>query len=89
MSPASDSEIHKTMLKALQENYFPNKAVLFRPTDEEKPAIVPLAEFTEFQKSIDGKATTYVCQNYACKAPTTDIKEMLKSLRSSSDKGSD
>ncbi len=87
MSPASDSEIHKTMLKSLQKKYSPNKAVLFRPTDEEKPAIVALAEFTEFQKSIDGKATAYVCQNYACKAPTTDIKEMLKSLQNPADPG--
>ncbi len=77
------------MLKALQEKLFPNKVVILRPTDEEKPAIVALAEFTEFQKSINGKATAYVCQNYACKAPTTDIKEMLKSLQSLSEKGLD
>ena len=89
ISGDSDNEDTQAMLKALRKNYSPNKVVLFRPNDEEKPAIVALAEFTEFQKSIDGKATAYVCQNYACKAPTTDIKEMLKSLQSLSGKGSD
>ena len=89
ISGDSNKEDTQAMLKALHKNYSPNKVVLFRPTDEEKPAIVALAEFTEFQKSLDGKATAYVCQNYACKAPTTDIKEMLKSLQSLSEKGLD
>jgi len=87
ISGDSNKQDTQAMLKALQKNYSPNKVVLFRPTGEEKPAIVELAEFTEFQKSIDDKATAYVCQNYACKAPTTDIKEMLKSLQSLSEKG--
>ena len=87
ISGDSNKEDTQTMLKALHKNYSPNKVVLFRPADEEQPAIVALAEFTEFQKSIDGKATAYVCQNYACKAPTTDIKEMLESLQSVSSKG--
>ena len=89
ISGDSNKEDNQAMLKALQKNYSPNKVVLFRPTDEEKPAIVALAEFTEFQKSLNGKATAYVCQNYACKAPTTDIKEMLKSLQSLSEKDLD
>ena len=28
-----------------------------------------------------GKTTAYVCQSYACKAPTTDPDDMLTSLR--------
>ena len=59
-------------------------ADLFDVQDEITTAIVARLEP---EKSIDGKATAYVCQNYACKAPTTDIKEMLKSLQSLSRKG--
>jgi len=75
-----DSEDTEAMLRALQKNYFPNKVVVFRPDDSAKPAIVDIASYTEFQKSISGKATAYVCQNYACQAPTTLIQEMLKFL---------
>ncbi|MFQ5637969.1 MAG: thioredoxin domain-containing protein [bacterium] len=70
----------KAMHKALQQKFFPNKVTLFRPVDSEKPPIVGLAEFTEYQTAINGKATAYVCKNYACNAPTTDIDQMLKLL---------
>lgn len=80
----SNSEDTRAMLSALQRNYFPNKITLFRPTDIPKPAIVELAAFTEFQNSLNGKATAYVCKNYACNAPTTDIPQMLKLLKPAS-----
>ena len=31
---------------------------------------------------IEEKATAYVCTNYACDIPTTDIDEMLRLMRS-------
>lgn len=34
--------------------------------------------FLKNLKSLDGKTTYYVCQNYQCKAPTTDIGELQK-----------
>ena len=68
------------MLHALRSSFAPNKVVLFRPDGEAVPAITQLAEFTLNQKSLGGKATAYVCLNYACKAPTTDLKAMMKSL---------
>jgi uncharacterized protein YyaL (SSP411 family) len=71
----------KLMIRALRQNYSPHKVVLFRPSDSNSPDIVKLAGFTEFQTAIDGKATAYVCQNYACNAPTTDIEEMVKLLQ--------
>ncbi len=81
-----NSEDTEAMLRALQMNYFPNKVVVFRPDDSAKPAIVDIASYTEFQKGIRGKATAYVCQNYACQAPTTVIREMLKFLGASDKK---
>lgn len=69
------------MLNALRRNFIPNKVVLFRPADQEAPGITRIAEFTQNQSSIDGKATAYVCLNYSCKMPTTDIKKMLELLK--------
>ncbi|MFQ5650232.1 MAG: thioredoxin domain-containing protein [bacterium] len=71
----------QTMLSALHATYAPNKVVIFRPVQEAKPAISQLAPFTEFQRSIDGKATAYVCKNFACNAPTTQVEKMLHLLR--------
>jgi uncharacterized protein YyaL (SSP411 family) len=66
------------MLRAIRSQFVPNKVVILRPTEEEAPEIVHLATYTEPQLSIDGKATAYVCLDYQCKIPTTDIQEMLQ-----------
>ena len=75
----------KEMLNFLRKHFVPNKVVLLRPSDQEEPDIIRLAKFTEYQSSFDGKATAYVCLDYACKMPTTDTEEMLKLLNVSSE----
>jgi len=75
---AEDTE---AMLAALRTRFLPRKVVLFRPAGEAKPPIAELAPFVEAQKALGGAATAYVCRNYACRQPTTDNEEMLKSLQ--------
>ena len=75
----------KAMLKALRNRFVPNKVVLFRPSKMELPEISRLAEFTLYQKTVEDKATAYVCLNYSCKRPTTDVGEMLRLLTSGND----
>ncbi|HEV8713991.1 MAG TPA: hypothetical protein VGX03_14335, partial [Candidatus Binatia bacterium] len=58
----------------------PNKVVLLKPTEQKEPEITRLAQFTKYQSSRDGKATAYVCLNYNCKLPTTDVTKMLELL---------
>jgi uncharacterized protein YyaL (SSP411 family) len=36
--------------------------------------------FAKDQKSIGGKPTAYVCKNYVCQLPTTDIKKLSELL---------
>ncbi len=66
------------MLEALRHAFIPNKVVIFHPADEESPEITDIAGFVGDLKSIKGKATAYVCQNYACKLPTNDKEKMLE-----------
>jgi uncharacterized protein YyaL (SSP411 family) len=75
-----DSQDTKEMLRALRRPFVPNKVVLFRPDDQEDPPICEVAPFTKVQTSIKGAATAYVCRDFACKQPTTDIGAMLDSL---------
>ncbi len=77
-SAANDT---KEMLKALRSYYVPNKVVIFKPTEKENPDIVKYAGVTKNQKSIGNKATAYVCLNYSCKPPTTDINKMLELIK--------
>jgi hypothetical protein len=54
--------------------------LIFRPVDEESPEIDALTEFAKYHTSIDEKATAYVCVDYRCEFPTTDIGKMLELL---------
>ena len=68
------------MLKTLHGQFLPNKVVIFRALDQESPDIDFTVEFAKNYKSIDGKATAYVCIDYKCLLPTTDKSKMLELL---------
>jgi len=77
-SKAQDTE---DMLQSLHKQFVPNKVVLFRSTEEGEGSITQIAEYTKNHISQNGKATAYVCLNYECKLPTTDIEKMLELLK--------
>jgi hypothetical protein len=77
---ATEANDTKAMLKTLQNEFSPNKVVLFIPTDKDPSAIFQMAPFTSRMTSIQNKATAYVCQNFTCQQPTTDIDTMLRSI---------
>jgi uncharacterized protein YyaL (SSP411 family) len=80
VSGDTDSEDTKKVLTALQRDFSPNKVLLFRPEGDRADEIVQICPFLENQTPIDGKATVYVCQDYACQEPTTDIDKVIRSL---------
>ncbi len=71
------------MLRALRSEFAPNKVVLFRP-DGVAPKITQLAAFTEYQTPVGGRATAYVCRNYMCESPTTDVEAMRELIGAAS-----
>jgi len=76
-----DSKDTAEMLSQLRSRFLPNKVVLFKPSNQENPEISEIAEFTKPQSALGNKATAYVCLNYNCKLPTTDINKMLELLQ--------
>jgi uncharacterized protein YyaL (SSP411 family) len=75
------SDDSQKMIEALRKPFLPNKVTIFRPDDDEAAKkIIALADYTEYQKASKGSATAYVCQNFACNLPTTDIKKMIELL---------
>ncbi|MBZ0109014.1 MAG: thioredoxin domain-containing protein [Candidatus Scalindua rubra] len=74
----------KDMLRSLRKHFIPYKVVLLKRTDQETADITGIAEYTEYHSSFDGKATAYVCLDFACKMPVTNTEEMLKLLNVSS-----
>ena len=66
--------------RAVFARFVPNKVVIHRPAGA-RPAITKIAPYTEAQKPIRGKATAYVCTNYACRMPVTDAERVEALLK--------
>ncbi|MFT7297367.1 MAG: hypothetical protein ACI81S_001282 [Sphingobacteriales bacterium] len=62
----------------MREVYLPFKVTLLNDGGE----INKLAPFTKMQLAAGGSPTAYVCQNYACKQPTQDVKVFLEQINS-------
>jgi uncharacterized protein len=77
----AEAEDTRRMLHALHTQFLPNTVVVLRPTAETAPEIVQLAPYTEYHQPLDGRATAYVCRNYICSLPTTDVQVMLDMLQ--------
>ncbi|WP_292521691.1 thioredoxin domain-containing protein [Methanoculleus sp.] len=78
----TDGEDTTAMVRAIRSHYNPDVLVIFRPSEEESPEITEISRFTRDIVMIEEKATAYVCTNYACDIPTTDIDEMLRLMGS-------
>ena len=76
----SDARDTKEMLRSVQKPFLPNQAVIFKPTNIVSDDIQRIAPYIENYHAIDSKATAYVCSNYQCERPTTDINTMLSLL---------
>jgi len=75
------SEQTQEILRNIHRRFVPNKVIaLLNPNTEEKQEIEELIPLLAGKASIDGKTTIYVCQNYACQLPTTDIDDLDKLL---------
>ena len=72
----------KKMLHVIGSKFIPDKIVIFLPSGTDLSEIMSIAPFTRNQLTVDNKATAYVCVNYNCKLPTTDIDNMLSLLNS-------
>jgi hypothetical protein len=74
---APDAEDTLALREAMFKAFLPNKVVLLRGSSDESPIPSPLLEGRE---QIDGKATAYVCENYACKLPVTSVDALREQL---------
>lgn len=79
ISGEAGDEGTRAMLAALRRGFRPNQVVLLR-TSENAAALAKLAPYTETQTNLRGQATAYVCRDFACKAPTNSVEEMMASI---------
>jgi uncharacterized protein YyaL (SSP411 family) len=70
----------QSLIQRIQQLYLPDTVLLFHSSGPSRDVMERLAPYIRTQTSIDGKPTVYICENFACKAPITDVDEILAAL---------
>ncbi len=68
------------MINAFNTAFAPHTVTLLHSEDEEGRQLEQMVPYIRGHKPVDGKATAYVCENFACRAPIVDKDELLKML---------
>lgn len=75
------SEEVKMMVEAVHREFLPDTVLVFRPDNGEAGEIEDLAPLTRGRNSIDGMPAAYICENFACHEPTTDVDRMVSIIK--------
>jgi uncharacterized protein len=73
----------EALFRVVSETYLPNSVLALLLGDSANPHS-GASRLTQGKRSIDGKATAYVCRNFACDRPTTDPDELRAQLSAAS-----
>lgn len=71
----ADEKDARDLIYEVFSHYLPNKVVL--SSSDSNQSALPLLEG---RKTIDGKPTAYVCSNYTCDSPATDLNKLHERL---------
>ena len=75
-----ESAEFRAMAGPLDRRFLPRVVVAARPPGDAGQRMVALAPYLAAHEPLDGKATAFVCRNYACALPTRDPEAMLSQL---------
>ncbi|MDZ7700489.1 MAG: hypothetical protein U5R49_27370 [Deltaproteobacteria bacterium] len=70
----------RMMVDTFHRHFLPRDVMLLISGEDVRTRLAALAPFVKDMTAIDGKATAYVCRQYACQAPITDPEELKKAL---------
>jgi hypothetical protein len=71
----------QSILKELQSLYIPQKIMIFKDTNKRRNQLTKIASWTENHSMKNNKPTIYICEDFACRLPTTDIKKAIELIQ--------
>ena len=74
-----ESKEMQEMIMAVQKEFVPGTVLVARP--ENDTAIGDIIPFVKEHLPVNGRATAYVCENFACRAPVNNIEELTAMIR--------
>tara|TARA_B110000211_G_C13792842_1_gene427002 strand:- start:78 stop:695 length:618 start_codon:yes stop_codon:yes gene_type:complete len=69
----------KDILKKINTRYYPNKIIILKDISKSNK-LREIAPWTKNHVMMDNKPTYYLCENFTCKRPTTNLNTILKFL---------
>ncbi len=75
----TNSEETQLLLNEIHSRYIPYKVLLI-VDEKNRPSLEKILPFIKDMHPIDGKATAYICKNFACQLPTSDISVVREQL---------
>jgi uncharacterized protein YyaL (SSP411 family) len=70
----------KALLAEVHRHFLPNKILLLADGSDGQRYLGEKLEAIRAMSMVDGKPAAYVCENFTCKAPVTDVKELAELL---------
>ena len=71
----------QAMLQEVHRQYIPSKVIMLADGGKGQHFLAQRINFIQSVKMQNGKATAYICENYICQLPTTDLKIMARLLQ--------
>jgi len=76
-----DSPETKALLKEVHRHFLPNTIVILADANEGQKYLGERNEAVRAMSPVEGKPAAYVCENFTCKAPVTDVKQLSDLLK--------
>lgn len=65
----------RTILDYLQHKFLPEAVLLYSPPEKER-GLKEIVPYIEQYRTVEGQPAVYICENYACRAPVTDLQQL-------------
>jgi len=82
VTASDDVEATSEFVLEINRHFLPDKVIAFagsRAAAEVGPGLVPL---TRGKVAIHGEPAVYICENYTCRAPITELEDLRQVLSS-------
>ena len=66
----------KALLREVHRHFLPNTIVILADANEGQKYLGERNEALRAMSPVEGKPAAYVCENFTCKAPVTDLKQL-------------
>ena len=81
ISGSVEQEETRAMIRAIHNTFLPRSIFLLRPESDDTDVLFALSPFLKNMVPMNNQTTAYVCEQYACQEPLTDLNKLERALK--------